>query len=165
MGYWSGTTNGAYPSRYPADDAVDVLLIPGWVYGRWVGPPAAWYYRVIVGGQDSGLLEPGDWFYAAARFYPTLEYDTSYDWYIVAYDADGETVIATSPTWTFTTEENKVELISPTNNANNVHAKDLLTAEVVNITGESVVNPVQLYLNDVKVYDSSPQGAKPYLQW
>lgn len=57
-----------------------------------------------------------------------------------------------------------LNLVSPVDDATEVHSKDILTAEVVYL-GASVVSSVQLYLNTVKVYDGGPQGAKPYLQW
>lgn len=105
MGYWTGSTAPAYPDRYPDDDAIDVPSDGGLAYtlGRWVGPPSAYYYKTYLNGQESDILEAN--LYGAFQWYPDLEPNTSYDWYMEAYADDGETVIATAPTWTFTTAE------------------------------------------------------------
>ncbi len=121
MGFWKGSSSPAYPDRRPADDAVNIS-INDFTLAMWVGPPAAYYYKTYLNGQFSDITSP-NWF-GGFRWFPSLEYSTSYDWYVEAYANDGETVIATSPTWTFTVEADpapsKAINPAPTDAANNV---------------------------------------------
>jgi len=99
MGYWTGNTT---TTRRPADDAVAISVDTD-TLAMWVGPPAAYYYKTYLDGQASDITAPN--YYGGFRWFPDVDYATSYDWYVEAYAEDGETVIATSPTWTFTTED------------------------------------------------------------
>ena len=121
MGFWRGSSSGSYPDRVPADDAIDIA-INDFTLAQWVGPPAAYYYKIYLNGQDSGLVGQGDWFFGGVRWCPTLVANTSYEWYVEAYASNGVTVIATAPTWTFTTEAvpSKASTPAPGNAVSNV---------------------------------------------